>query len=212
MSAVSWLLPLIVLLKVNETFRNKFFSKVFMEILAPIFPNLESLRKRPFEILQEHLTNRKLSTPLEILEIGVGGGGNLEYYPENSNLTALDKNDTFSKYFEDNKKKFSHVTYKKTVCAMAENMEVIEDSSMDVVISTFVLCSVEDIEAVIREVKRVLKPGGKFLFSEHVAYPDSHLASKVQNFAAPLWKLFFDGCILNRKTTEEIRKGGFFEC
>ncbi|GIX93619.1 methyltransferase-like protein 7A [Caerostris extrusa] len=54
-----------------------------------------------------------------------------------------------------------------------------------------------------------ISQGGKFLFLEHVAFPDSHLGSKVQNFAAPLWKLFFDGCILNRKTAEEIRKGGF---
>ncbi|GIY29330.1 methyltransferase-like protein 7B [Caerostris darwini] len=180
-----------------------------MEILAPIERKVEPFRKRAFEVLQEHLPNRKLSTPLEILEIGIGGGANLEYYPDNSNLTALDKNETFSKYFEDNKKKFSHVTYKKMVSSMAENMEGIEDSSMDVVVDTYVLCSVQDMKAVIKEVKRVLKPGGKFLFLEHVAFPDSHLGSKVQSFAAPLWKLFFDGCILNRKFAEEIRKGGF---
>ncbi|GIY29327.1 methyltransferase-like protein 7B [Caerostris darwini] len=172
-------------------------------------PRLQPARKTAFEILQDHLPNRKRSTQLEILEIGIGGGANLQYYPENSNLTALDKNETFSKYFEDNKKKFPQVTYKKMVSSMAENMEGIEDSSMDVVVCTFVLCSVQDVKAVIKEVKRVLKPGGKFLFLEHVAFPNSHLGAKVQNFAAPLWKLFFDGCILNRKTAEEIRKGGF---
>ncbi|GIY29329.1 methyltransferase-like protein 7B [Caerostris darwini] len=180
-----------------------------MEIFGYVVRKLEPMRKKAFEVLQEHLPNRKLSTPLEILEIGVGGGANLQYYPENSNLTALDKNETFSKYFEDNKKKFSHVTYKKTVSSMAENMEGIEDSSMDVVVGTYVLCSVQDVKAVIKEVKRVLKPGGKYLFVEHVAFPDSHLGSKAQNFAAPLWRLFCDGCNINRKPSEDIRKGGF---
>ncbi|GIX93618.1 methyltransferase-like protein 7B [Caerostris extrusa] len=129
-----------------------------MDYMGPFLkPRLQPGRKTAFEILQEHLPNRKRSTPLEILEIGIGGGANLQYYPENSNLTALDKNETFSKYFEDNKKKFPQVTYKEMVSSMAENMEGIEDSSMDVVVCTFVLCSVQDVKAVIKEVKRVLK-------------------------------------------------------
>ncbi|GIX93621.1 methyltransferase-like protein 7B [Caerostris extrusa] len=207
MSAVSCLLPLVVLLKVNKTFRNK-FSVLYMELFGFVVRQMEPIRKRAFEILQEHLPNRKLSTPLEILEIGVGGGANLEYYPENSNLTALDKNDTFSNYFNDHKKKFSHVTYKKMVSSMAEkhgrNRRFFDGRGR----GTYVLCSVQDVKAVIKE-SEACTEASKFLFVEHVAFPDSHLGSKVQNFAAPLWRLFCDGCNINRKPSEEIRKGGF---
>ncbi|GIY29333.1 methyltransferase-like protein 7A [Caerostris darwini] len=210
MSSLSILLPFMLLLKFNKRFRDKWFSWVFMNCLKPFFnPKLTPLRRHAFDILKQHLSDRKKNVPLEILEIGIGGGANLQFYPENSNLTALDMNENFESYFNENQKQYPQITYKKTVTAMAENMDEIEDASMDVVVCTFVLCSVQNVQAVLNQVRRVLKPGGKFLFLEHVAYPQTQWSFTIQRFVAPLWHLYFDGCFPDRDLAAEIKKNGF---
>ncbi|XP_055950883.1 thiol S-methyltransferase TMT1B-like [Argiope bruennichi] len=161
MLSFSWLLPLVIFLKFSKTYRDKWFSWVFCKVAGPLCaPVLGRMRTRAFDILKEHLANRKRGSPLEILEIGIGGVSNLQYYPENSNLTVLDMNESFIKYFEENRKKYPQVTYKKTVIAMAEDMREIDDNSFDVVVCTYVLCSVKSVRSVLKEVKRVLKPYG----------------------------------------------------
>lgn len=71
---------------------------------------------------------------------------------------VLDVNMYFEPYFEQNKKNFPHIQYKRTVIQPAENMSQVEDNSLDVVVSTFLHCSCQDSDAVLKEVKRVLKP------------------------------------------------------
>nr|CAB3451065.1 unnamed protein product [Digitaria exilis] len=85
----------------------------------------------------------------------------------------------------------------------------VEDNSMDVVIGTLVLCSVNNIDMSLREIKRVLKPGGLYLFIEHVAAPDGSLLRLVQGAFDPLQQFVADGCHLTRKTGENIRDVGF---
>ncbi|GFU32694.1 methyltransferase-like protein 7A [Nephila pilipes] len=170
---------------------------------------LDPMRIAAFELLKKHLGDRKKKTPHEILEIGIGDGANLQYYPENSSLTALDMNASFETYLKDNLKKHPQVQYKRKVIAMAENMVGVEDSSLDVVVCTYVLCSANYVPSVLKEVKRVLKPGGKFLFVEHVAYPTSDWNYLIQCLTAPLWRTYFCGCNLNRKNGEEIKRTGF---
>lgn len=67
-------------------------------------------------------------------------------------------NKYFESYFEQNTKKFPHIQYKRTVIQPAENMRDVEDNSLDVVVSTYLHCSCQDSDAVLKEVKRVLKP------------------------------------------------------
>lgn len=93
-----------------------------------------------------------------ILEIGVGTGANFEFLPEGSSLIALDPNPHMEPYLVENAKGFSHFHLEKIVCGRAENMDAIQDESMDAVVCTLTLCSVEDIEAVLAEIIRVLKP------------------------------------------------------
>ncbi|CAM9418232.1 unnamed protein product, partial [Ectocarpus sp. 4 AP-2014] len=84
-----------------------------------------------------------------------------------------------------------------------------ESGSFDAVVSTLVFCSVRDPAAALREVSRVLRPGGKFLFVEHVHARDEGLSilglRQQQELLDPLQQLLADGCHLTRETGQLIR-------
>jgi SAM-dependent methyltransferase len=85
------------------------------------------------------------------------------------------------------------------------------DASLDAVVSTLVLCSVHDLQRTLAEVHRVLRPGGRFLFVEHVAAPEGSRLRIVQDLIRPPWQLFSDGCHPNRETGHAIEQAGFAE-
>uniref|UniRef100_A0A2L2YE28 Methyltransferase-like protein 7A n=1 Tax=Parasteatoda tepidariorum TaxID=114398 RepID=A0A2L2YE28_PARTP len=154
-SSLTVLSPFVLLLLLSKTFRNGWFSFFFGKVMGPLCSHkFMAKRKKLFELLEEHLPNRDKSIPLDILEIGIGPGANLQFYPENSNLTALDMNPSFFQIFHNNRKKYPQVKLVRTVLNWAEDMNEVEDSAYDVVISTHVLCSVKNIESVMKEVKR----------------------------------------------------------
>lgn len=150
------LLPAVLLVKYSTFFRDKWFSW-FVRIIHPyLSPQLLMMRKKAFEHFDKHFVR---SHHLEVLEIGIGGGGgNLQFYPENTYLTALDADADFKDSFMGHVKQHDKIKRARAVVAMAEDMHMIEDSSMDIVVSTYVLCSVKDVHLVLKEVKRVLKP------------------------------------------------------
>jgi ubiquinone/menaquinone biosynthesis C-methylase UbiE len=85
----------------------------------------------------------------------------------------------------------------------------IEDASVDAVICTLVLCSIADQQRALREVLRVLKPGGRFLFIEHVAAARGSRLRRVQRLVAPLWRPLVDGCNPCCETGVELQRAGF---
>jgi SAM-dependent methyltransferase len=87
-------------------------------------------------------------------------------------------------------------------------MEV-ESASVDTVLSTLVLCSVPDPELVVRDIHRILKPGGRFVFLEHVGAPHGTSLRRVQSYVKPLWRYFADGCRPDRDLGDVIRDAGF---
>lgn len=145
-------------------------------------------------------------TPQEtrILEIGIGQGANLSYYPSGSQLYSVEPNAYFEKYFNENIQKFSTITVAKFVTGTAEDMSMIPDASIDVVVSTHVLCSVNDVTASLKEILRVLTPGGKFYYIEHISYDstDSPIYSFIQRLSEPVWQLLSDGCKLTRNPSD----------
>ncbi|TVU28494.1 hypothetical protein EJB05_20013, partial [Eragrostis curvula] len=157
------------------------------------------------------LFSQLMATGKNILELGVGTGPNFKYYASSNgvNIIGVDPN----KHMEDYARTaavsaglpLSNFTFKRGV---AESLPA-EDNSMDVVIGTLVLCSVSNIEMALKEINRVLKPGGLYLFIEHVAAPDDSFLRFVQGALDPLQQFVADGCHLTRKTGENIRDVGF---
>ena len=158
-SSITVLLPFWILFKYNVLFREKLFSHIFMLCLNIfIKPKLIPMRKKAFDFLNQKLSGRDVTNPLKVLEIGIASGPNLQFYPENSYLTALDIDAKFESHLKQNVKKYSQVVCEKTVVSAAENMKDINDCSMDLVISVYVLCSITNLKDVLKEIKRVLKP------------------------------------------------------
>jgi len=73
---------------------------------------------------------------------------------------------------------------------------------------TYTLCTIPDVPAANREIRRVLKPGGRMIFCEHGAAPDQNVA-RWQNRINPVWGKIAGGCNLNRDIPELITQAGF---
>ena len=141
----------------------------------------------------------------EVLEIGGGTGSNLTYYgPAVSSLTITEPEDPMLKRLE--KKVREQGSAAKVVRAPAEKLPF-EENSFDTVVSTLVLCGVDDQRQALREIHRVLRPGGRLLFIEHVRSDDPKLAKK-QDRLNGLNK-FLVGCECNRATLDAITAEGF---
>jgi ubiquinone/menaquinone biosynthesis C-methylase UbiE len=90
----------------------------------------------------------------------------------------------------------------------AERIEA-PDASVDAVVATLVLCSVDDLGRTLREVQRVLKPGGTFAFVEHVAAPRGTRLRRAQALIRPVWRIVADGCTPDRETWVALEGAGF---
>ncbi len=143
-----------------------------------------------------------------VLEIGPGTGANLKYYPKNISLIGLEPNPFMQDYLKEKAEELHHDI--EIVTGTAEGIPL-ADESVDAVVSTLVLCSVDSLGDSLSEIKRVLKPNGKFLFIEHVAAPEHTFLKNVQRFVKPFWKRAAGGCHPDRKTGEAIKKAGFYD-
>jgi len=122
------------------------------------------------------------------LEIGIGTGENFRHFPLNSNLHILDKTEIFLDYLKDSIKSSgrSDLTISQLVVNRAEDMKSIESNSMDAVVHTFTLCSVDDYSKVLNEIYRVLKPGGVCIFIEHSIEKEDKTRRLQQAIVQPL--------------------------
>lgn len=139
----------------------------------------------------------------KILEIGIGTGQNLIYYPSSINsLWGLDPNPGMHKQLV-KKLKLSplELQYHQGYC---EKLPY-DNDCYDCVISTLVLCSVSEISQSLQEIRRVLKPQGKFLFLEHGKSSEERLYKR-QVALSPYWKYVGDGCQLHIDMEFEIKK------
>jgi ubiquinone/menaquinone biosynthesis C-methylase UbiE len=133
------------------------------------------------------------------LEIGAGTGLNLEHYPEAVTRLVLTEPDEHMR--RRLARRVSEVRPSTEIVAAGVEGLPFPDGTFDTVVVTFVLCSVPQQEAALAEVARVLKPGGRLLFLEHVRSDDEKLA-KWQDRITPLYNIV--GCNPNRDTLAAI--------
>lgn len=141
-----------------------------------------------------------------VIEIGAGAGANLQFYPRDAHLVLVEPNAYMHPYLEEMAQKQDASFEIRD--GTAEHMDVV-DASADFVVCTLVLCSVDDPEAALKEVVRVLKPGGRFIFLEHVAAPHGTKTRKWQRRLRGLWRCICDGCTLDSETWTLIEEAGF---
>lgn len=144
-----------------------------------------------------------------VLEIGAGTGHNLPHYPATvTDLVLAEPDPSMRKRLDI--KVVARGVRATVVDAMAERLPF-EDGSFDAVVSTLVLCSVHDQAAALAEVRRVLAPGGRLVFLEHVAADAATKPERLkrQRQVEPVWKRVAGGCHLTRRTEDAIRDAGF---
>jgi ubiquinone/menaquinone biosynthesis C-methylase UbiE len=140
----------------------------------------------------------------QVLEIGAGTGSNLRFYgPAVESLTLTEPEAPMLRRLE---RKVAEQAPGATVLrAPAEDLPF-EDAIFDVAVSTLVLCGVDDQPRALRELRRVLRPGGQLLFIEHVRSGDAHLARSQARMNGI--NRYVVGCDCNRPTLDSIREAG----
>ena len=143
----------------------------------------------------------------DVLEIGAGTGVNLQYYPDCVHRLVLSEPEP-QMY-----KQLEHCicqSNRKQVQAISDGAEQLElpDESFDYVVSTLVLCSVNNQARALGEVYRLLRPGGAFVFIEHVAAENNPVLLQWQRRWEPFWRFFCGNCHLTKRTLEAIEDIG----
>jgi ubiquinone/menaquinone biosynthesis C-methylase UbiE len=141
-----------------------------------------------------------------ILEIGPGTGPNLAYYPADVTWVGVEPNPAMHPYLY---KEAQRLGMQVVLHGVGAEHLPAADASLDAVVATHVLCSVGDQSRALQEVLRVLKPGGRFVFIEHVAAQPHTSTRRIQGWIRPVWQVFGDGCHLDRETWVAIQTAGF---
>jgi SAM-dependent methyltransferase len=191
--------------------------------VSPGDPGVEALVRHPvrgrfnsafFHVLgsyiDRHLHARKSTVfadlPSTVVELGAGVGANMRYLPASAHLIAIEPNP------------YMHGRLRRAARSHGVDLEIrsvageridLADASADAVISSLVLCTVRDPDAVLAEIRRVLRPGGRFSFAEHVAARPGTPTRWAQRILRRPWAWVFEGCSCERDLARVIRSAGF---
>lgn len=167
----------------------------FFSATYPLFAPLLEREMGPHRRRQNsHATGR-------VLIIGAGLGTDVDCLPEGLETDLLEPEESFVVRLRE------RFPWARIYQAPAESIPV-EDSVYDTVVASLVLCSVQDVARVLTEVYRVLKPGGRFLLTEHVGHPEG-VSATVQGLLEPAWKAFAGGCHLTRNLSSAVTLSRF---
>jgi len=140
-----------------------------------------------------------------VLEVGMGSGLNLPHYTRDvTHLFALEPADTLR---ERAAELAENASFPMTLIGTGAECIPLESGSVDTVVSTWTLCSITQVDSALREIRRVLRPGGRLLFMEHGKAPDAEVA-RTQDRLAPLLRALA-GCNPNRPIDRLIEAAGF---
>ena len=160
----------------------------------------------PMEMISARTWRRELLSRVHgrVLEVGIGTGKNLPYYPRDVDLTGIDISPRMLARAE---RRAEALGISCRLLVMDVERMTFPDAAFDAVVSTFVFCSVPDPVAGLKEVRRVLKPGGEAFFLEHVRSANPFLG-RLMDLLNPLVRSAI-GPNINRRTVENIANAGF---
>jgi ubiquinone/menaquinone biosynthesis C-methylase UbiE len=142
-----------------------------------------------------------------VMEVGIGPGLNLAHYDPKKVIKVIGL-DPEPALLELGKERVKASPVPVEIIKAPGERIPLDDNTADTAVLTYTLCSVQDPMAVLREIRRVLKPGGRLLFLEHGRSPDAPVAAW-QDRINPLWNLISCGCQINRDTSQLLRSAGF---
>jgi len=140
-----------------------------------------------------------------VLEIGVGAGPNLPLYADDVQIVGVEPSRRLLGMARGEARKAGRAV--ELFEGSAEALPI-DAGSIDTVVTTWTLCSIPDTAAALREIRRVLKPSGQWLFAEHGLSPDEGVRCW-QNWLTPLNRRVVGGCHLNRPIRTLVEAGGF---
>jgi ubiquinone/menaquinone biosynthesis C-methylase UbiE len=143
----------------------------------------------------------------EVLEVGAGTGLNVSHYGPGVTRLVLAEPDRFMRSKLQQRAQSTKVPTE--VVDSGVDPIAFPDESFDVVVSTLVLCSVPDEDAALAEIHRVLRPGGKLVYLEHIAAIENPKRHRWQARIEPVWKRMAGNCHLTRTTDQAIPAAGF---
>jgi SAM-dependent methyltransferase len=157
-----------------------------------------------------HMHKRKATAfadlPPNVVELGSGVGANLRYLPAGARLIAIEPNP------------YMHARLRRAARRHGVELEIrsvvgeridLPNASAETVISSLVLCTVSDPAAVLAEIRRILVPGGRFSFAEHVAAKPGTPTRWSQRILRRPWGWVFEGCSCERDLANLIASAGF---
>ncbi|XP_059083582.1 N6-adenosine-methyltransferase TMT1A-like [Tigriopus californicus] len=201
------LVGVVLLLSLYRIFRAQLFAKINSKMCAKYNKMIASEKETLFQKLNEQAKAK--GRTYTILELGGGSGTNFGFVKEPVHWVVTEPNMAFAQYFQENVKKNGgdhHIS--ELIEAKAEDLSQFPNASMDAVVVSLVLCTVQDPQRVMNEVQRVLRPGGHFFFIEHVISQPGTILRYVQIVLskARIWPFLFEGCQLHRDTGKLVKQ------
>jgi ubiquinone/menaquinone biosynthesis C-methylase UbiE len=189
----------------RDTVRERMWERVWDQRVLPTLIE-KACRSRTILAERRRVVPRAVG---RVLEIGVGSGLNLPFYDGSQieTLLGIDPSEALLRRARERAESSalrSRITLQR---ASAERLPL-DDESVDSVVMTYTLCSVDDPGQVLREVRRVLRPGGVLSFVEHGLSIDPGVARQ-QRRLTPFWRRVSGNCHLDRDAPSELRAAGF---
>lgn len=164
---------------------------------------LDAYQHRKYGALKRELFG---GLPRTVLELGAGDGANFRYLAPGTRVIAVEPNVHMHRRLRARAKRHGVQVDVRTSTAEALPLA---DASVDAVISSLVLCTVPDPARALAEVRRVLRPGGRYWCIEHVAAPEGTALAGLQRALRRPWRWLFEGCETCRDTARLLREAGF---
>jgi ubiquinone/menaquinone biosynthesis C-methylase UbiE len=177
---------------------TSFYENRILPYLLNVFMNTKGTR--------EERTRSLAGVKGTVLEVGFGTGLNLPYYPEPvTKVVGVDPSHTSAHLA---RKRIAASSFPVEFVGLSAEKLPVADASFDSVVSTFTLCTIPDVAGALTEMRRALKPGGRFYFVEHGHADDTRVA-RWQDRLDGFEQKVFGGCHLNREIATLIRQAGF---